>query len=137
MDAPPLRKHPESIYRPHSELENPRAELLRAPGAFVLMGSRTNKMNKKKPVSRQRRWQLARVAEGRCSVCGKPRRHYATVCDPCALKERRRERAREGTSPWKPGGLGRRPLVPERERAGTDRRSARPTRRAAGTRTRH
>lgn len=25
-----------------------------------------------KPVSRQRRWQLARIAEGKCQVCGKP-----------------------------------------------------------------
>ena len=70
-------------------------------------------------LSRQRRWQLARIAEGRCSKCGKPLRHYPTMCDACALKNRRRMRALHGTSAWKPGGAGRPPIVvePTRKRA--------------------
>lgn len=62
-------------------------------------------------LTRQRRWQVTRVAEGRCSLCGKPRRHYAAVCDNCALAKRRRIRALQGFSPWKPGGRGRPPLL--------------------------
>jgi len=64
-------------------------------------------------LSRQRRWQLARIAEGRCSLCGKPRCHYTTMCDECALAKRRRERVRHGLLPWKPGGGGRPPLLVE------------------------
>jgi hypothetical protein len=67
-------------------------------------------------LSRQRRWQLMRIAEGRCSKCGKPLRHYPTMCDECALKNRRRMRALHGTSAWKPGGAGRPPIVAERGR---------------------
>jgi hypothetical protein len=26
-----------------------------------------------KPISRQRKWQLARLAEGKCKLCGRPR----------------------------------------------------------------
>jgi hypothetical protein len=67
-------------------------------------------------LSRQRRWQLARVAEGRCSKCGKPRQHYPTMCDPCAVDNRRRMREKNGCKAWKPGGHGRPPVVAERSR---------------------
>ena len=70
----------------------------------------------KTPLSRQRRWQLARIAEGRCAHCGKPRRHYPTICDQCALARRRRHRLRAGSKPWKPGGAGRPPVLAERGR---------------------
>ena len=64
--------------------------------------------------SRQRRWQLARVAEGRCAQRGNRRQHYRTVCDACAVKARRRNRMRQGLKPWTWGGMGRPPVVSER-----------------------
>ena len=63
-------------------------------------------------VSRQYRWQLARIAKGLCAQCGKRRiRHYATVCDPCALVQRRRKRKHAGLSAWERSGRGRPPLI--------------------------
>ena len=89
----------------------------------------------RRELSRQRRWQLARIAEGRCSQCGKPRRHYAAVCDECALIQRRRNRAHQGCKAWKPGGMGRPPVVAERSRRrpkpGSSRQS--PVSRSAGS----
>jgi len=70
----------------------------------------------KRGLTRQRRWQLARIAEGRCMLCSKARRHYAAMCDECALAQRRRNRELLGCKPWKLGGMGRPPLVAERSR---------------------
>jgi hypothetical protein len=39
-------------------------------------------------VSRQREWQLRKVAEGRCSLCGKLRQSRPSVCDACHLKNK-------------------------------------------------
>jgi hypothetical protein len=61
--------------------------------------------------SRQRRWQLARIAAGRCGVCGQRRRPYASFCDVCMLRQRQRQRERCGHSRWRPGGPGRPPRV--------------------------
>lgn len=65
--------------------------------------------------SRQYRWQQARIAEGLCAQCGRRRiRHYTTVCDVCALAQRRRKRQRAGLSAWEHSGRGRPPLVADR-----------------------
>src|SRR5438874_2644738 len=60
-----------------------------------------------KAVSRQRRWQIARRAEGKCEWCGLPLNRYAAMCDDCASKIRMRARKRGGFKPWRPGGRAR------------------------------
>lgn len=75
--------------------------------------------------TRLREWRQAHLAKNLCIRCSKPRRHYATRCDQCALLERRGARAREGMSAWKPGGPGRPPLVRERVRRRRTRRRRR------------
>lgn len=34
-------------------------------------------------ISKQRRYQLRRNAEGKCTICGSKRKHYAYFCDDC------------------------------------------------------
>ena len=75
--------------------------------------------------SRQRRWQLARIAEGRCAQCGRRRQHYRTLCDACAMKAQRRNRMRQGFKPWKRGGMGRPPVIAERSKEHKRRQSRR------------
>lgn len=62
---------------------------------------RTPKKSEKK-LSRQRRWQLKRVKEGRCIICGDPRNIYAQHCDDCHERLCKSE-------PWKAGARGRPP----------------------------
>ena len=64
-------------------------------------------------MTRQRRWQLARRAEGRCTICGQPRTHYPEECDACRVKRRRYQRVWPIGQPWRPGGVGRPPVVRE------------------------
>src|SRR3972149_2092478 len=46
---------------------------------------------KPKPLSRQRLWQIAQKAQGRCERCGKMRDGYSKrVCNECLDKERER-----------------------------------------------
>jgi hypothetical protein len=67
------------------------------------------------PCSRQLRWQEARIARGRCGLCGKRRLdHYGWACDRCVLARRRRRRKLSGGRPWMPGGRGRPPRISER-----------------------
>ncbi len=51
-------------------------------------------------VSRQRLHQKKLIAEGRCFICGKKRKHYAAACDKHALEirvaARRRRREKVG-----------------------------------------
>lgn len=49
-------------------------------------------MENKKRVSRQRKWQRARVADGKCMSCGVLRNRYATLCDACQGKVRNKRR---------------------------------------------
>jgi len=35
------------------------------------------------PLSRQRQYQLRKIAEGKCRQCGKPRQNHARLCDAC------------------------------------------------------
>lgn len=53
-------------------------------------------------LSRQRRWQLQKVKDGKCKLCGKPREHYAQHCDKCW-------RDIVGGKPWTKGKKGRPP----------------------------
>jgi hypothetical protein len=48
----------------------------------------------KKALSRQRKWQIARVKQGLCEKCGKPRNHFAFLCDACRAYRTRWERGR-------------------------------------------
>ncbi len=62
-------------------------------------------------MTRQRIWQLKQMAEGRCAQCGAPRHPASkTMCLRCAARARKRNRARLGHSPKRPGAVGR-PLV--------------------------
>lgn len=63
-------------------------------------------------ISRQRRWQIRKVKEGLCQICGmhpiykhtgRCKKHYF----PWALGVRIREREKHGCAPWHPAGLGR------------------------------
>ncbi|HKW33804.1 MAG TPA: hypothetical protein VJN92_12425 [Candidatus Acidoferrum sp.] len=60
-------------------------------------------------VSRQRRWQIARRAAGKCEWCGQPLNKYAAMCDDCAKSIRERARKRGGFKAWQPGSRGRPP----------------------------
>jgi hypothetical protein len=62
-------------------------------------------------MTKQRRWQLKKQAEGNCMTCGKPRNLYAERCDTCHAVERLRTRAACGHQPWREGGRGRPPLI--------------------------
>ena len=66
--------------------------------------------------SRQRKWQKKRVKAGLCKICGKPREHYAEVCDEHAVKKRKQladHRRREGKQ--KVPGRGGKPFVSEEQ----------------------
>lgn len=56
-------------------------------------------------VSRQRDWQLAMRAAGRCTQCGKDAGGKA-LCEVCTEKKR----IRMGVEPWRPGRPGRPPF---------------------------
>lgn len=60
-------------------------------------------------LSRQRRWQIARLAAGLCVRCGSPRKHYSQRCDECQKSETNRAREKTGFRPWRQGGRGRKP----------------------------
>jgi predicted amidophosphoribosyltransferase len=66
---------------------------------------------RKQHIEVTREWQRRRVDAGLCQRCGRKRRNYAAYCDDCALKERLRNRLRQGNNRWKPGGRGRPPLA--------------------------
>ena len=61
-------------------------------------------------MTRQRRWQLARKAEGVCEVCGKGPLLTSVKCKYCAEKKTDLQRKRLGFEPWHPGGPGRPPI---------------------------
>ena len=65
---------------------HPRYQGLKLPKAKCL-GCR-NKFIAVHNISRQRLWQLERVAEGKCQRDGKPRNRYATLCDGCEKARR-------------------------------------------------
>ena len=49
-----------------------------------------------KPLSRQRRWQLARIASGRCPQCGRKAARGIIHCLACAVQSRERNRLAAG-----------------------------------------
>jgi predicted amidophosphoribosyltransferase len=76
---------------------------------------RTIPVDRQQPaVSRQRRWQVGKVAAGFCARCGAAREHYAQLCDGCAAKERVAKRVRHGHKPHERGRRGRPPLIKTR-----------------------
>lgn len=60
-------------------------------------------------MTRQRRWQNKRLAEGKCVCCGAKRNLYSQRCDACQTQETERARNRNRCNPWKAGGRGRKP----------------------------
>ncbi len=46
---------------------------------------------KEKTLSRQRRWQIKMLADGRCTLCGKTRKRYTHRCDDCQTKWQTRQ----------------------------------------------
>lgn len=65
-------------------------------------------------VSRQRQWQLDRLAEGQCERCGREPLCSVTLCRGCLRETRKSRRVRGGHRPWTPGGLGRPPVDAKR-----------------------
>lgn len=68
-----------------------------------------------KELSRQRKWQLKKVAEGKCAICAKPLKHYKGLCDEHAVKARKSLRARNGFQVGKAGMKGRPAIVKKGE----------------------
>lgn len=70
-------------------------------------------------MTRQRKWQLEKIAAGLCEQCGREpiAPGSTTRCVACRqkLRDRVREakRKKEGFGAWRPGGRGRPPLRPE------------------------
>ncbi len=58
-------------------------------------------------VSRQREYQLRKVAAGLCQICAKPRNLYKNECDECREKARELARKRKGFKPKREGFPGR------------------------------
>lgn len=84
--------------------------------------ARMNRARQPKNVSRQRRWQLRQIALGRCQRCGKRRKHYTTLCDPCGGTTLTEVRARIGAEDHGPTYLtGRK----KHRNAGCDKRATR------------
>jgi len=70
-------------------------------------------MKTKVKVSKQRRWQIAKLEAGRCAICGKKRKHYKYHCDPCQEKHRKAKRRLTGNKPYS-GSKGSAPFVKDR-----------------------
>jgi hypothetical protein len=70
-----------------------------------------NPLEKTKKLSRQRRWQNKRLAEGKCVRCGAARNLYAQRCDVCQAIETQRAREKIGFNEWKSGSRGRKPNI--------------------------
>ncbi len=64
-------------------------------------------------VSRQRKWQIRQIEDGKCNTCGEKREHYKQHCDSCAVKIRKRIRERDGHKKHEDKGRGRIPFVKE------------------------
>lgn len=62
-------------------------------------------------MTRQRRWQLKRRAEGRCITCGRKRNLYKHHCDQCNGKHLLYQRKYHGHQPWRAGFAGRPPMT--------------------------
>lgn len=62
-------------------------------------------------VSRQMEWVRRKQAQGLCTSCGKPREHYAWLCDTCHIARRILRRKRYGYKAKRPGGPGPSPRV--------------------------
>lgn len=63
-----------------------------------------------KPLSKQRRWQLARFKDGKCEACGASREEERLhLCYACLARRRELRQERIGDSPWKKGRRGRPP----------------------------
>ena len=67
--------------------------------------------------SRQRAWQEARRAEGKCTLCGKEPllKGSTTFCGRCLERRRARQRKKLGIKAWVAGGPGRPPIRVKRE----------------------
>lgn len=62
-------------------------------------------------MTRQRRWQLKKLKAGLCQICSAPRLPNSKVFCLRHLKQgRARNRAQNGTRPWRPGSRGPMPL---------------------------
>jgi len=62
------------------------------------------------PISRQRKYQLRKLKNGKCQICGKQlSRFSATRCDKHHEYSRVHTRLKMGYKPWVEGGVGRPP----------------------------
>ena len=78
------------------------------------MGKQVKRNTKAKRVGPSRQWAWAdkHIAKGHCALCGKARKRYHVLCDEHAVKHRVLRRGGR-FKPWRPGGPGRPPLLPE------------------------
>ena len=60
-------------------------------------------------LSRQRKWQLKKKAEGLCQNCGKPA-EKGIWCKACGRKKKEENRLKRGFKQWVSGGKGRPPI---------------------------
>jgi hypothetical protein len=81
-------------------------------------------MFKKKEISRQRRWQIKKVHQGLCSICGENPIYKGGRCRSCyfpwALFKREYERNKHGRNCWRFGKVGRPPVLEMRMQSGED-----------------
>lgn len=66
-------------------------------------------------VSRQRSWQLKKIGDGLCAICGKPRNAGKSLCDLHILKRRLSVRKRGNHLPSYVRNSGRRVAIPDPE----------------------
>lgn len=59
---------------------------------------------------RQRLKYERKRSRGECLWCSAPAEVPSPLCPECRLKNRKQNRKRTGSSPWRPGGRGRTPL---------------------------
>lgn len=64
------------------------------------------------PPTRQHTWQLKKIQENHCTICGKDKgdSEYRFYCMGCGVKQRIRARKKKKYKPWRPGGPGRPPF---------------------------
>ena len=74
-------------------------------------------VGEKPQVSRQRAWQEARRADGKCTLCGKAPllEGSTTFCGQCLERRRARQRKKLGVKAWVEGGPGRPPIGATKE----------------------
>lgn len=89
--------------QPHTEARRARAVRENAGG---VAGVEPGPAFSVTTLSRQRKWQLARLAKGLCEICGNEPLLTKRRCKTHALAMRRHSRKKYGYKAWRPGSCG-------------------------------